>query len=137
LDSHDFETVTLKSLGEIVSLEVFRRVTGDGDVVVVNEDFDIEILSDREPSGFRVVTLLLRSVRTQAEDDLVTVGQGDAVNHRPHVSKTARGEFDSGSQTQLGVTGKLGIGGAVVEKVCGGNGTLEGGEQVLGSNAMT
>jgi len=128
LDSHDLEAVTLESLGEIVSLEIFGRVTGDGDIVVVDDEFDVEVLSDCQPSGLCIVTLLLRSVGTQAEDGFVTVGQGNTVNHGPHVSKTSGREFDSGSQTQLGVTGKLGVGSAVVEKVVGGNVTLEGGE---------
>ena len=53
------------------------------------------------------------------------------------MSKTAGGEFDSGSQTQLGVTGKPGVGIAVVEKVFCRNGSLEGGKQVLGSDTVT
>ena len=128
MDSYDLEAVTLEGLGEIVSFEVVGRVTGDGNVVVVDDEFDVEVLSDCQPSGLCVVTLLLRSVGTQAEDDFVTVGQGNTVNHGPHVSKTSGGEFDPGSQTQLGVTGKLGISSAVVEKVIGGNGPLESGE---------
>lgn len=113
--------MTLKGLGEVVSLEVFRGVTGNGDVIVVDEDFDVEVLSDCQPGSLSVVTLLLRSIGTQAEDDLVTVGKGDAVDQGPHVSKTSGGEFNSRGQTQLGVTRKLGVGSTVVEKVLGGN----------------
>jgi len=137
LDSHDLEAVTLESLGEIVSFEVLRGVTGNGNVIVVNEEFDVEVLSDCQPGGLCVVTLLLRSIRTQAEDDLVPVGQRNTVDHGPHVPKTSGGEFDSRGQTQLGVTGKLGVGSAVVEKVLWSNSPLEGGEQVLGSDTMT
>ena len=128
LDSYDFETMTLQGLGEIVSFEIIRGVTGNGNVIVVDEEFDVEVLSDCKPSSFCVVTLLLRSIRTQAEDGLVTVGQSDAIDHGPHVSKTSGGEFDPGSQTQLGVTGKFRVGSAVVEKVLGSNGALKGGE---------
>lgn len=124
LDSHDFEAVTLKSFGEIVSFEVLRWMASNGNVIVVDKEFDVEVLSDRQPSSLCIITLLLRSIRTQAEDGLVTVGQGNAVNHRPHVSKASGGELDSGGQTQLWVTGKLGVGGAVIEKVIGGNGSL-------------
>ena len=136
LDGHNLEAVTFESLGEIVSLEVFRGVTSDGNVIVVNEEFDVEVLSNRQPSSLCVVTLLLRSIRAQAEDDFVAVGQGDTINHGPHVSKTSGGEFDSGGQTQLGVTGKLGVGSTVVEKVFGGNSSLEGREEVLGGDTM-
>jgi len=128
LDGHNLKAMTLESLGEIVSLEVLRRMTGNGNVVVVDEEFYVEILSDCKPSGLCVVTFLLRSIGTQAKDDLVTIGQSDTVNHGPHVPKTPGREFDSGGQTQLGVTGKLGVGGAVVEEVLGSNGSLEGGE---------
>jgi len=128
--------MTLESLGEIVSLEVFRRVTGNGNVIVVDEKFDVEILSDCKPSGLRVVTLLLRSIGTQAKNGLVAVGQCNTINHGPHVSKTSGGEFDSGGQAQFWVTGKLGVCSAVVEKVLGRNGSLKGGEKVLGSNTM-
>lgn len=119
LNCHNFEAVALKSLGEIVSLEVLRRVTGNGDVIVVDEEFDVEVLSDCQSSSLRVVALLLRSIRTQTEDGLVTVGQGDAINHGPHVSKAAGGELDPGSQTQLWVTGKLRVGSTIVQKVFG------------------
>ena len=128
LDSHNLEAVALESLGEIVSFEVVRWVTGNGNVVVVDEEFDVEILSDCKPSSLRVVTLLLRSIRTQAEHGLVTVGQSNAIDHGPHVSETSRGELDSGSQTQLGVTGEFRVGSAVVEEVLGSNSALEGGE---------
>lgn len=137
LNCHDFEAMALKCLGEIVSLKVFRGVTSNGDVIIVDEDFDVEVLSNCQPSGLCIVALLLRSVGTQAEDDLVTVSQGNTVDHRPHVSKASRGEFNSGSQTQLRVTRKLRVGSAVVEEVFGRDSSFEGSQQVLGSNTMT
>ena len=136
LDRHDFEAVTFESLGEIVSLEVLRGVTSDSDVIVVNEDFDVKVLSDGQPSSFCIVALLLGSIRTQTEYGFFTVGQSYAINHGPHVSKTSRGEFDPGSQTQLWVTGKFRVCSTVVEEVFRRNGSLEGGEQVLSSDPM-
>ena len=137
LDSHNLEAVTLKGLGEIISLEVTRGVSSDGDVIIVDEKFDVEILSNCQPSGFRIVTLLLRSVGTQTEHGFVAIGQGNAVDHGPHMPETSGGEFDSGSQAQLRVTGKLGVGSTVVEKVFGGDGSLKGREQVLSSDTVT
>jgi hypothetical protein len=137
LNGYDLQAVTPKGLSEIVSLEVFRRMSGNSDVVIVDEELNVEILGDSEPSSFCVVALLLRSIGTQAEDSFVTVGQSNPVNHRPHVSETSGGEFDSGSQTQLGMTGKLGVGSTVVEEVFRRDSSLEGGEQVLGSNTVT
>ena len=137
LDGHDLEAMTFESLGEIVPFEVLGRAAGNGDAIVVDEEFYVEVLSDCKPSGLCVVTFLLRSIRTQAEDDLVTVGQSDTVDHGPHVSKTSGREFDPGGQTQFGMTGELRIGSTVVEEVLGGDSSLEGGEQVLGSNTVT
>ena len=63
LDGHDLKAMTLKSLGEIVSFEVLRRVTGNGNVIVIDKEFDVEVLSDCQPSSLCIVTLLLRSIR--------------------------------------------------------------------------
>ena len=128
LGSHNLETVTCESLGDVIPFEVLGRMTGNGDIVVVYEEFYVEVLSDCQSSSLCIVALLLGSIRTQAEHGFVTVGESNAVNHGPHVSKTPRGEFDSGGQTQLGVTGKLGVGSTVVEKVIGSNGALKSGE---------
>ena len=64
LDSHDLEAMTRESLGEIVSLEVHRRMASNGNIIVVDEEFDVEVLSDCQPSSLCIVTLLLGSIRT-------------------------------------------------------------------------
>lgn len=46
LDSHDLEAVAFESLRDIVTLEVLRRVTGNGDIIIVDKEFNVEVLSD-------------------------------------------------------------------------------------------
>ncbi len=40
----DLKTMTLESLGHVVALEVLRRVTSDGHIVVVDDNLDVEAL---------------------------------------------------------------------------------------------
>ncbi len=63
VDGDDLQTVTLEGLGEFVALEVLRRMTGNRDIVVVKQQLHVQVLGDSETSGFRVVALLLRTVR--------------------------------------------------------------------------
>ena len=41
LDGDDLQAVAGKRLGQVVALEVLRRVASNGDVVVVNDELDI------------------------------------------------------------------------------------------------
>jgi len=96
-----------QSLAQLVTLEIFRRVTSNCNVIVVDEQLDVQTLGNSKPCGFCVVTLLLRSIRTQTENLLAGVGESNTIDQRPYVAKTARGEFDSGSETKFRVTRKF------------------------------
>ena len=63
----------------------FLRMAGDGDVVVVDEDLDVELLADGEPRGLGIVAFHLRSVGAEQDDRLAWVGHGDAVAEGPQV----------------------------------------------------
>jgi hypothetical protein len=39
-------------------------VTGNGDIVIVDQEFDIDMVGDGEASGFRIVSFLLGTIRT-------------------------------------------------------------------------
>ena len=137
LDGEDLEAVALESLRELEALEVLGGMARDGDVVVVDEELDVQVLCDGEAGGLGVVALLLGAVGAEAEDGLVAVGEGDAVDEGPDVAEAAGGELDARGEAELGVTWKLRVGGAVVEEVFGGDVALEGGEEVLGRDAVT
>ena len=137
LDGEDLEAVALESLRELEALEVLGGMARDGDVVVVDEELDVQVLRDGEAGGLGVVALLLGAVGAEAEDGLVAVGEGDAVDEGPDVAKAAGGELDARGEAELGVTWKLRVGGAVVEEVFGGDVALECGKEVLGRDAVT
>lgn len=62
LNSDYLQSMSFKGLGQVVTLEIFRRMSRNGNVVVINEQLDIESLSDSKTGGFRVVAFLLRPV---------------------------------------------------------------------------
>lgn len=146
LSGNDAHAVAFKRLGDAVALEIVRGMAADvsrfltdlrnGDIVVVNDHLDIEILRYSKTRSFSVVTLLLGSIGTQTEDCLLPVRQGDAVDQGPHVAETPRREANTWSETQLGVAGKLGLRLAVVKQLLHGKVTVQGGDEVLGCDTV-
>ena len=53
------EAVARKRLFEVVALKVLGGVAGDGDVIVVNDELDVQALRNGQTGGLRVVALLL------------------------------------------------------------------------------
>ena len=53
------EAVARKRLLEVVALEVLGGVAGDGDVIVVNDELDVQALRNSQTGGLGVVALLL------------------------------------------------------------------------------
>lgn len=132
----DLEAVARKRLGDIVSLEVLRGMSRDGHIVVINEELDVEVLRDGKARSLCVVSFLLRSVRAEHEDRLVLVSHRDTVDPWPDVPETSGGELDSGGQPQFGVAWELRVGFAIVQKVLGGDVTLDSRHQVLGGDTV-
>ena len=60
---------------DIVSFQVFRRVSSKCDIIIIDEKFDIESLGNGKPCSFRIVTFLLRAIRAEAEDSFVAVSE--------------------------------------------------------------
>ena len=77
----------LEGLLDIVALEVLRGVAGDGDVVVVDHQLHVDVTGSSKARGLGVVALLLRTIRAQAPRNLVRVGHGHTIHHRPHLCK--------------------------------------------------
>ncbi len=86
------QTVAGKGLGHREALDVVAGVAGDGDIVVIDDEFDLESVGDGDAGGLGVVALLLGAVGTETEDRRVGVRHGDAVDVRPHVAEPARAE---------------------------------------------
>lgn len=83
LDSDNLESMSFECFRDMVSFKVFRRVSSNCDVIVVDEQFDVECLSDCKPCSFSIVAFLLGAIRAKAENGFVTVGERNAVDKRP------------------------------------------------------
>ena len=137
LNRNDLETMSGERLGDLVAFEIFRWVSSDGDIVVINDEFHIQFLGNCEASRLSVVSLLLGAIGAKTEDILVAISKRDAVNHRPHVSETARREFDTWRKTELRVTWQLRFSRAIMEEVLHGDMSFKRGEKVLRRDAVT
>lgn len=49
--------MSFESLLHVVSLEIFRRMSGDGNIIVIEEALYVQVLCDCETSGFGIVSL--------------------------------------------------------------------------------
>jgi len=70
-------------------------MTGNGDVVVVDEQLDPEIAGHGIAGGLGVVAFHLRTVAAEHHQDLRRVGLGDPVDVAPQVPQPAGGEEDA------------------------------------------
>lgn len=59
IDGNNLETMSLECFPDLETLEVFRWVSGDGDIVIVNEELDVEVLCDSYTCSFSIITFLL------------------------------------------------------------------------------
>jgi len=94
LDSNDLEAMSLQGSGEIVALEIFRRVPCNGDVIVINQQLHIEPLGNCKASSLGVVAFLLGPIRAQAEDGFVSICQGDTIHEWPKGSEYMRPKLE-------------------------------------------
>jgi len=131
LSAENSETVTLEGLANVVALKILRWVAGDGDIVVVDDQFDVEALGDGKAGSLGIITLLLRAIGAKAEYNLVRVGEGDTVDHWPEMTKTPRGELDTRRQTEFWVTRQLRVSLAVVQELLSREVAMKGGEKIL------
>jgi hypothetical protein len=81
-------------------------MAGDGDIVVVDEHLDVELLADRQARRLGVVAFHLAAVGAEQDDRLAGVRHGDAIAECPEVAEAAGGEFDAGRQPFSGWPGK-------------------------------
>ena len=58
--SHNLQAVTLKRLRDVVALKVLRRVTSNGNIVVVDDQLDVQVLRDGKTGGLGIISLLFQ-----------------------------------------------------------------------------
>jgi hypothetical protein len=85
----------------------------NGDIVVVNQQLHIDVVSHRKPGRFSIIAFLLGAIGPQAEHGFARVSQGHTIDVGPHVTKPTGAELNPGSQAQFGVAGELLVGGAI------------------------
>ena len=134
---HYLEAVSLERLCDVIAFEVLGGMSGNCDVIVIDEELHVEFLRDGQSGGFGVVTLLLGAIRAEQEHRLVPVGECDAVDEGPQVAETAGGELDSGSETKLRVTGQFGVGFAIMEEMLCGDMTFDRSDEILCRNTVS
>ncbi len=91
--------MTDKGLGDCVARNIIRRVSGDGDIVIINNQFNVKLLGDSQTSGFSIISFLLRTIGTQTEKGFIGVSHGYAVDVRPHMTETTGAKFYAGGES--------------------------------------
>jgi len=64
-------------------------MSGDGYIIVVDEQLDVELLRDGVPGGFSIAALLLGAVAAEHDHGFIWVCRGHAVDMAPHVAQAA------------------------------------------------
>jgi hypothetical protein len=136
LDSDHLKTVAGERLFKVIAFQVFGWMPCDGDIIVIDDDFYVQVLRNGQASRLGVVAFLLRTIGAKTEDSLVTIGKGDAIDHGPQMSETTGREFDARRETKLGVTRELRVGGAILQEVVYGEVTFERCDEVLCCDAV-
>ena len=130
------EPVTRQGFAHVVARKVLRGVAGNGDVIVVHHDLDVDLLGNGQAGGFGVVAFLLRTVRAEHEHDHVRVGQGNAVHEGPHVAEASGGELDAEFRFDFRMAIEPFARRAVLEQFLEGHFAVERGHGVLDGDAV-
>lgn len=65
---------------------------GDGHIIVVDEQFDVELLRNGVPGGFRIAAFLLGAVAAEHNHGFIRIGRGHPIDMAPHVTQPAGAE---------------------------------------------
>lgn len=99
--------MTFEGLGDAEPGEIVGGMTGDGDIVVIDEEFNVEVLGDGKAGGFGIVAFLLGAVRPETADNFGGVGDRHPVHVRPHMAQTTGTELNTGVSPSSGWPGSL------------------------------
>ena len=136
VDSDHLETVAGECLLQVIALQIIGWVSGDGDVIVIDDDLYVQVLCSGQSSRLGVVTFLLRAIGAKTVDGLVAIGKRDTIDQGPQMPETAGREFDARGESELRVTGKFRVGRAILQEVFCGEVALQRCEEILCRDAM-
>ena len=119
------EAIPGQGAGEVVTGHVLLRMAGDGDVIVVDQHFDVQLFADGEAGRFGIIAFHLTAVGAEQNHGFAGICQGHAVDEGPQVAETAGAEFDAGSQHFFGVAGKSAVVFAIMQQLFGGHGAVQ------------
>src|SRR5210317_752586 len=120
----------------VKTFEIIARVTGDGYVVVVYQEFDVKPPGHRIAGSLSVVTLLLGTVAAEHHQRFIPVCFSHPVDVAPHISEPPRAEKDTGRFIPLRVAVKAMAEFTVVEQISKAFLAVQGGHHVLDGNPM-
>lgn len=83
INSNDLQAMALERLLDIESFEVLGRMTRNSNIIVINQDLDVQVLGNGQACSFSIVAFLLGAIRAEAENGLISVGEGNSVDHGP------------------------------------------------------
>jgi hypothetical protein len=106
-------------------------VAGNGDVVVVNEHLEVQLLGHGEPGRLGIVPLHLAAIGTQQDDGLAGVGHRHAIAKSPQMAETTRAEFHAGSEKLLRVARQAALILPIVQQSLRRHGAIEHAQQIL------
>ena len=66
--------------------QITRRMSRNGYIIIINQQFHIEVVSNSKPCRFSIITFLLGTIGAQAKKCFTRVRQRHTVNIGPHMS---------------------------------------------------
>jgi len=125
------QSMPAQGASQVKTGQILGRMTADGDVVVIQQQFHIQSACHGETGRLRIVALHLRAIRTKNKHHLVRIGHGNAIGEGPQVAKPSGGEFDAQFRVQFRVAVETASGRAVIEQAAQRHITVKGREGVL------
>ena len=122
--------------GKIEARQILLGITGNGYIVVVDEQRNLQVMRHRMAGRFGVVSFLLGAVAAEKHDVFVRIGPCNAVYVGEHVPKPARAELDAEGSIELGVPVEAFARGSIVVELFHGHLAVHRGERVLNRHAV-
>ena len=108
----------------------------DGDVVVIHQDLDVQLLRHGQARRFGVIAFHLAAIRPQHHHGLARVRHRDPIAEGPHVSEAPGTELHPRRHSLLRMAGQPGVELAIVQQAFSGHVPVEYGQQVLSRHPM-
>jgi len=100
----DGEAMAHQRFFDVITFHVLAGMTGDGDIVVVDEELDVQLLRDGISGGFGIGAFLLRAVTAEQNHHSVRMSGRYPVDMTPQMPEPAGTEKDSGCIVPFGMS---------------------------------